>query len=87
MTQVTPQPWWEISAEQAMDLNLMTHTDIDAPLNEDGERCPWPWYPQQIDRPTIGQLHCIYCGAMCLAGFPHPDYRTMPDPGHHEDAQ
>jgi hypothetical protein len=66
--------WHEIDPSDATDLNLADRTDIDAPLNEMGERCPWPWEPQQLVGVPLGQYHCPYCGAMCVAGVPHPDY-------------
>lgn len=67
--------WFDIDPKDATELNLHVRTDITAPLNEVGERCPWPWEPQQLaDRP-IGQYHCPYCMAMVVAGMPHLDYR------------
>lgn len=66
--------WSEITPEDATDLNLAVRIDIDAPLNEVGERCPWPWEPQQLISVPMGQYHCPYCGAMVIAGIPHPDY-------------
>lgn len=55
-------------------LDLSTRLDITAPLNELGERCPWPWEPQQLVGVPMGQYHCGYCGAMVIAGVPHLDY-------------
>lgn len=66
--------WFDIEPQDATDLNLSVRTDITAPLNEMGERCPWPWEPQQLVGRPIGQYHCPYCGAMVLAGVPHVDY-------------
>lgn len=76
--------WQDISpAEAEADaLNLAVHTDITAPLNEAGERCPWPWEPQQLVGVPLGQYHCRWCGAMCVAGVPHPDYRETPHGEH-----
>lgn len=67
--------WSEIAPKDAVDLDLSEDMSIEAPLNEEGERCPWPWEPQQLGGLPMGQYHCGYCGAMCLAGLPHPDYR------------
>jgi len=67
--------WWDIEPIDAIELDLSERTDITAPLNESGERCPWPWDPQQLGGAPIGQYHCPYCGAMVLAGVPHIDYR------------
>jgi hypothetical protein len=66
--------WRSIAPVDATEIDLAQRLDITAPLNENGERCPWPWDPQQLaDRP-IGQYHCPYCGAMVLAGVEHLDY-------------
>jgi hypothetical protein len=72
---VSGTSWETIAPKDAVDLNLAERLDIDAPLNESGERCPWPWEPQQLKGAPLGQYHCGYCGAMCVAGIPHPDYR------------
>ena len=69
--------WVDIEPRDATDLNLAVRTDIEAPLNEEGERCPWPWEPQQLIGVPLGQYHCPYCGAMVIAGVPHPDYRHV----------
>lgn len=66
--------WTDIEPKDAVDLDLSVRLDIDAPLNENGERCPWPWEPQQLIGVPMGQYHCPYCDAMCVAGIPHPDY-------------
>lgn len=42
---------------------------------ENGERCPWPWEPQQLTAAPLGQYRCPYCMAMVVAGMPHIDYR------------
>ena len=75
----TPAPlrrWQDITPEQAASeqLDLSARLDITAPLNELGERCPWPWDPQQLKGQPIGQYHCPACGAMVLAGVEHLDY-------------
>lgn len=67
--------WSEIAPADAVHLNLSERTDIDAPLNELGERCPWPWEPQQLVNVPLGQYRCTYCHAMCVAGVAHIDYR------------
>jgi hypothetical protein len=68
--------WWhEIKPADAVSLDLSTDLSVEAPLNEAGERCPWPWEPQQLTGLPLGQYHCEYCDAMCVAGLPHPDYR------------
>lgn len=67
--------WQDIEPKDAVDLDLEQRLDITAPLNEAGERCPWPWDPQQLKGAPIGQYHCKYCGAMVLAGVEHLDYR------------
>lgn len=66
--------WRDIAPADAVDLDLSTRLDITAPLNENGERCPWPWEPEQLAGAPIGQYHCPYCGAMVLAGVRHIDY-------------
>lgn len=73
----TPTParrWTDIQPADAVNLNLADHPEITAPLNENGDRCPWPWEPQQLIGAPIGQYHCDYCGAMVMAGIPHIDY-------------
>lgn len=67
--------WTEIQPKDAKEINLSERLDIEAPLNENGERCPWPWEPQQLKDMPIGQYHCPYCGAMVIAGVEHLDYR------------
>jgi hypothetical protein len=67
--------WRDIAPADAVDLDLAGDLSIDAPLNESGERCPWPWEPQQLIGVPLGQYHCPFCGAMCIAGVPHLDYR------------
>lgn len=65
---VLARPEHELPADVAVRL------DIAAPHNENGERCPWPWEPQQLAGAPLGQYHCPYCGAMVIAGVPHIDY-------------
>lgn len=66
--------WFDITPKDAVDLNLAEHPEISAPLNEEGERCPWPWEPQQLVNAPLGQYRCGYCFAMVVAGMPHIDY-------------
>lgn len=68
------QSWTAIAPRDAVDIDLSKRLDITAPLNENGERCPWPWEPQQLVGAPMGQYRCGYCGAMCMAGLPHLDY-------------
>lgn len=72
----TPEHWSDIEPAEAKarEIDLSKDMTIIAPLNEEGERCPWPWEPQQLVNAPIGQYHCGYCGAMVLAGVPHIDY-------------
>jgi hypothetical protein len=72
--------WHEIDPRDAVDIDLEKRLDIDAPLNEAGQRCPWPWEPQQLVGVPLGQYHCRWCGAMVIAGMPHIDYRDDDDP-------
>lgn len=73
-TPVAVTSWTDIEPKDAVDIDLSTRLDITAPLTEEGERCPWPWEPQQLVGVPLGQYHCGYCGAMVLAGIPHLDY-------------
>lgn len=66
--------WQDIEPKDAVDLDLTVRLDITAPLNEMGERCPWPWEPQQLIGVPLGQYRCSYCMAMCVAGITHPSY-------------
>lgn len=66
--------WQDIDPKDAGDLDLSVDLSIDAPHDEMGLRCPWPWDPQQLVGAPMGQYHCPYCGAMVLAGLPHIDY-------------
>jgi hypothetical protein len=68
------QAWTDIDPKDAKEIDLTRDLHISAPLNEQGERCPWPWGPQQLVGAPIGQFHCEYCGAMVMAGMPHIDY-------------
>jgi len=65
--------WTEIAPADAVKISL-PHPDIEGPVNELGEPCPWPWEPQQLVGAPLGQYHCPYCGAMVIAGMEHIDY-------------
>jgi hypothetical protein len=66
--------WRDIEPEDATKLRC-DGKEIQGPLNEMGEECPWPWEPQQLKGAPLGQFHCSYCGGMVIAGIPHPDWR------------
>lgn len=68
-----PRDWSEIDPKDATGIVLPTD-GILGPVNEQGEPCPWPWEPQQLVGVPLGQYHCLYCGAMVIAGIPHLDY-------------
>jgi hypothetical protein len=70
--------WRDIAPEDAREIDLSVDMSIDAPINELGERCPWPWEPQQLKGAPLGMYHCPYCGGMVLAGEPHTDYADVP---------
>lgn len=74
MTEPTARSWTDIDPADATSLNLTVDLTITAPLNENGERCPWPWEPQQLVGAPLGQYRCQYCNAMVMAGMPHLDY-------------
>lgn len=76
MSDTVPTRWQDITPQQAAEqkLDLTKRLDITAPLNENGERCPWPWEPQQLSGAPMGQYRCSYCYAMCVAGMEHLDY-------------
>lgn len=70
------QRWQDIKPEDAKNIDLSKDLTITAPLTMFGERCPWPWEPQQVAGP-IGMFHCSYCGEMVMAGQPHTDYADI----------
>jgi hypothetical protein len=74
MTSQTIRKWTDIDPKDALDIDLSKDLTTTAPLNENGERCPWPWEPQQLVGAPLGQYRCGYCNAMCVAGIPHLDY-------------
>jgi len=67
--------WTDIEPKDAVDIDLSVRLDIEAPISDTGERCPWPWDPQQLLGAPMGQYHCGYCGSMVMAGIPHLDYK------------
>lgn len=78
--------WFSVTPAEALarDLDLSVDLEYSAPLNELGDRCPWPWEPQQLGGLPIGHYHCRYCGAMVLAGYRHMDYReALEEQGQH----
>lgn len=52
--------------------------DGSGPRNEMGEPCVWPYDPILMTGQPLGQYHCGWCGAMVVAGMPHPDYGSEP---------
>lgn len=77
MTDQPVRQWYEIDPKDARELDLSKDLSVTAPLNEAGERCPWPWEPQQLVNAPLGQYHCGYCGAMVMAGIRHIDYAEL----------
>lgn len=69
--------WYDIDPADAINIVLPVE-GIAGPVNEQGEPCPWPWEPQQLVGVPMGQYHCPFCGAMVIAGVPHPDYAEDP---------
>lgn len=72
--------WTEIEPKDAVSIDLSKRLDITAPLTQEGERCPWPWEPQQLVGVPLGQYHCGYCGEMVMAGVEHLDYKDWVHP-------
>lgn len=72
--------WYDIAPADAVGIDLTKRLDITAPLTTEGERCPWPWEPQQLVGAPLGQYHCGYCGEMVLAGVRHIDYADSDGP-------
>jgi hypothetical protein len=69
--------WYEIPPADAVDIDCTTRPDLDPPLNEMDQVCPWPWEPEQLVGHPLGQYHCQYCGGMVVAGVRHFDYRDV----------
>lgn len=65
--------WRDIQPADAVNISL-PYNGIEGPMNEIGERRPWPWDPQQLVGAPLGQYHCPYCGGMQVAGMPHLDW-------------
>lgn len=77
MTDLKTVHWTEIppdEANQAIENGLF---DIEYPMGELGEPCPWPWEPQQLKGAPLGMYHCPYCGTMVVAGTEHTDYKDF----------
>lgn len=70
--------WQDIDPADAAGIDLRERSDITAPLNELGERCPWPWEPQQLIGAPLAPYGCPFCGALVLGGRPHIDYAYAP---------
>lgn len=73
--------WRDIDPDDAWDIDCRERPDLNPPRNEEGEVCMWPWEAQQLVGVPMGMFHCNYCGAMCVAGLPHPDYGQRLAPG------
>jgi len=73
--------WHDIAPADAVNISL-PYEGIEGPLTSFGERCPWPWEPQQLLGAPLGMYHCGYCGEMVVAGLPHTDYEGMDDGQH-----
>lgn len=69
--------WQDIEPKSAVSIDCTKRPDLNPPKNEKGDVCPWPWDPQQLVGMPIGQYHCPYCNAMCVAGVEHPDYSDL----------
>lgn len=65
--------WRDLQPKDMVDKKLPWE-GIEGPMNELGERCPWPWDPQQLVGAPLGQYHCPYCGGMQVAGTEHLDF-------------
>lgn len=76
MSDDPPLRWTDLTPAGAANVDLTDPrwAGVAAPHNELGQRCPWPWGPQQLGGAPMGQYHCEYCGAMVVAGLPHLDY-------------
>jgi hypothetical protein len=66
--------WQDIAPTDAVDIDLTKRLDITAPRNENGQRCPWQWEPQQLAGAPLGHNRSPYCDAMCVAGMQHLDH-------------
>lgn len=69
--------WSDINPKDAVNITLPWEGPdglVEGPMNELGERCPWPWEPQQLKGAPMGQYHCSYCGGMNVAGVSHVEW-------------
>lgn len=73
--------WFDIEPKDSLAIDLTKNLDMVAPHNENGERCPWPWDPEQLVGAALGQYRCPYCGAMVVAGMKHLDYGPVDEHG------
>lgn len=74
MTRVYVMKWRDIDPIDATAISL-PWDGIEGPMNENGDRCPWPWHPQEVvDVPPGEGYGCPYCGGTVVAGMEHPDY-------------
>lgn len=71
MTDLPIRRWIEFSPDEAAKLTA-GKDGVTAPLNENGDPCPWPWEIQtyMIQR----EMKCRFCGAKVIASLPHIDY-------------
>lgn len=77
--------WHTISPADAVNIDLRKRLDITAPLNEAGERCPWPWDPQQLEGAPLGRTiaataarwSSLVCGTLTTRPLPQA-YPTWP---------
>lgn len=70
---MSERTWRDLRPED-MTKTALPFEGIEGPMNELGERCPWPWDPQQLLGAPLGQYHCPYCGGMQVAGMEHADF-------------
>jgi hypothetical protein len=69
--------WYDVPPAEAIKLYPEGIPKECAPLNDDGEPCPWPYDPEKLGGAPMGQYHCPYCGLMSLAGVKHLDARVL----------
>lgn len=75
-----PDKWTHIDPADAAGFDLRRTSEIEGPLNEHGEVCPWPWEFQQLTFEANRVHTCSYCGTMGTPGLVHPDYRAVLPP-------
>jgi hypothetical protein len=52
-------------------INLLSDQEVEELVNSD--KCPFE--SELMVGVPMGQFHCLVCGEMVLAGFPHPRYK------------